>query len=184
MYADVSGQSSANIIKDRDGNVYSIKLFPDGKTWMTANLNIKIPESYCYENGEPNCKQYGRLYTWKAAQEGCRLLGNGWRLPTNDEWQQMVKWFGGVRDNSKDSGRAAYKALLSGGNAAFNAVFGGNRDNDGKFFRLEAHGFYWTATATDTAHACFYNFGKGGGMLNRHQDGEKYRAMSVRCVRD
>jgi hypothetical protein len=33
---------------------------------------------------------------------------------------------------------------------------------------VEEHGFYWSATQSDVDHAWFYNFGRGGGMLNRH----------------
>lgn len=179
-----NGQSPTNTIIDRDGNSYPIKIFPDNKIWMTANLNINISGSYCYADSAKYCKQYGRLYTWKAAQEGCKLLGEGWRLPTNEEWQQMAKWFGGVRDVSNDSGKTAYKMLMYGGSSGFNAVYGGSRDaGDGKYYRLEAHGFYWTATESDSAHAWFYNLGKGGQILNRHIDGEKDEAISVRCVR-
>ena len=28
------------------------------------------------------------------------------------------------------------------------------------YARLEAHGFYWTASETEPGSACFYNFGK------------------------
>lgn len=96
----------------------------------------------------------------------------------------MAKQFGGVRDDSDDSGKAAYKALLYGGNAAFNVLLGGGRQPDGKYARLDAHGFFWTATETNSTTAWLYNFGKGSIMLNRHNDGEKSRAFSVRCVRD
>ena len=96
----------------------------------------------------------------------------------------MASSFGGVRDDSKDSGRTAYSAWMDGGNAQFNALFGGSRDPDSVYRRLEAHGFYWTATETSAATAWFYNFGKNGRMLNRHEDGEKQRAASVRCIRD
>jgi uncharacterized protein (TIGR02145 family) len=82
-----------------------------------------------------------------------------------------------------DSGRAAFSALRYGGIAGFNALFGGSRDPDSVYRRLEAHGFYWTATGIDAATAWFYNFGKNGQMLNRHE-GEKQRAASVRCVKD
>jgi uncharacterized protein (TIGR02145 family) len=34
---------------------------------MTTNLKLNIPDSYCYDNADENCEQYGRLYTWKAA---------------------------------------------------------------------------------------------------------------------
>jgi uncharacterized protein (TIGR02145 family) len=167
------------------GTGYSSRRMPDGKQWMTTNLNVDIGRSYCYGNIEVNCRRYGRLYTWESAQRGCQSLGDGWRLPTNDEWRQMAKHYGGVRDDSDDSGRAAYKALTIGGRSGFDALLGGGRaPDDGQYTRLDAHGFYWTASESDQARAWFYNFGRGGQALNRHSDGEKQRAFSVRCVRD
>jgi len=174
-----------SLMMDSDGNKYSIKKMLDNNCWMTTNLKLNIPDSYCYDNADDNCEQYGRLYTWKAAQNGCALLGEGWRLPTNEEWQKMAKWYGGVRGDSDDDGKAAYQALINGGNAAFNAIYGGSRDSaDGSYARVDAHGFYWTATESDVANAWFYNFGKNGKILNRHQDGQKHMAISVRCVRN
>jgi uncharacterized protein (TIGR02145 family) len=62
--------------------------------------------------------------------------------------------------------------------------FGGRRNfNDSGYARLDAHGFYWTASETDAANAWLYNFGQAR-FLNRHKDGEKQMAISVRCVRD
>ena len=160
------------------------KRMADGKEWMTANLNVDTPSSYCYGDSAANCDRYGRLYTWEAAQHGCRSLGDRWRLPTNDDWRRMAKHYGGVRDDSADAGKAAYQALMIGGTSGFNAVLGGGRAGDGQYARGDAHGFYWTASANDSARAWFYNFGKGGQALNRHEDGEKERAFSVRCIRD
>lgn len=97
----------------------------------------------------------------------------------------MAKAYGGVRDDSHDGGKAAYTALVVGGSSGFNAVFGGGRaPDDGEYARLEAHGFYWTASESSPASAWFYNFGRGGLALNRHSDGSKERAFSVRCIRD
>src|SRR5690349_13905646 len=42
----------------------SSKRMPDGKQWLTENLNVTLNGSYCYDNAERNCQQYGRLYTW------------------------------------------------------------------------------------------------------------------------
>ncbi len=76
-------------------------------------------------------------------------------------------------------------ALISGGSSGFNAVYGGGRtDKSGEDLRLGAHGFYWSATESGPDRAWFYNFGSGGQSLNRHEDGEKLRAFSVRCVND
>ena len=166
------------------GTLASSKRMADGKQWTTANLNVNTPSSYCYDGAEPNCRRYGRLYTWESAQRGCQLLGEGWRLPTDDEWRQMADHYGGVGNNSPDKGKAAYTALSSGGTSGFDAALGGNRSVDGQYERLEAHGFFWTASENDLTTAPFYNFGKGGQALYRQPQGRKQMAVSVRCVRE
>jgi uncharacterized protein (TIGR02145 family) len=165
------------------GTTSSFRRMADGKEWTTANLNINASASYCYDDAEPNCRRYGRLYTWESAQRVCQSLGDGWRLPTDDEWRQMAKRYGGVSGDSADKGKAAFVALLSGGTSGFNAVLGGNR-SDGQYARLEAHGFYWTASDNDSGSAPFYNFGQNGQALHRQPQGNKQMAISVRCVRE
>src|SRR6266542_6374250 len=129
-----------SVLVDNDGNRYSVKILRDNNLWMTANLKLNIPGSYCYENTEENCERYGRLYTWESAKKGCSLLGDGWRLPAKDEWQRLT--------------------------------VGGGRAPDSQYSRLDAHGFYWTATESDST-AWFYNFGKGSQALYQQDDGEK-----------
>jgi uncharacterized protein (TIGR02145 family) len=164
--------------------MHSSKRMADGKQWTTHNLDVNTMPSYCYDDAELNCRQYGRLYTWESAQRVCQSLGDGWRLPTDDEWRQMAKHYGGVSQDSDDKGKAAYMTLLAGGSAGFNALLGGGRSGDGQYARLEAHGFYWTASEIDPASAWFYNFGRGGQALHRQSGGEKQSAYSVRCVRE
>ena len=160
----------------------SSKRMADGKQWTTHNLNVSTVPSYCYEDADSSCRRYGRLYTWESAQRGCQSLGDGWRLPTNDEWRQMANSYGGLlEDSTSDS---TYRALMIGGDSGFNAVLGGSRMPDGKYERLAAHGFYWTASENGPATAWFYNFGKGGQALNRHRGGQKQMAASVRCIRE
>jgi len=178
--------STEDPAKDQNpsGTIASFKRMADGKEWTTANLNVNTSSSYCYGDAEPNCRRYGRLYTWESAQRGCQSLGNGWRLPTDDEWRQIAKHYGGVGNDSPEKGKAAYAALLSGGTSGFNAVLGGNRSVDGKYERLEAHGLYWTASGEDPNSAPFYNFGKGSQALYRQPQGKKQMAVSTRCVRE
>jgi uncharacterized protein (TIGR02145 family) len=175
------GFVDAGCSRDR---TFSSTRMADGKQWTTANLNLDIAASYCSDDADLNCRRYGRLYTWEAAGRVCQLLGPGWHLPTNDEWQRMAKHYGGVRDDSNDDGKGAYTALFSEGSSGFNAVYGGSRDTAGQYARREAHGFYWTASETSPGTAWFYNFGKGGQLLNRHSDGEKPMAISVRCMNE
>src|SRR5215831_2691241 len=91
---------------------YSARRMADGRQWTAANLNANSKPSYCYEDSELNCRRYGRLYTWESARQGCQSFGDGWRLPTDDEWRQMARRYGGIGEDSDDRGHAAYTALL------------------------------------------------------------------------
>lgn len=166
------------------GTPFPSRLMADGKHWTTRNLNVKTEPSYCYDDTEVNCRRYGRLYTWESARRVCESLGEGWRLPTNDDWRQLAEQYGGLLEESQERGKPTFKALIMGGSSGFNVVLSGGRDLDGRYARLNAHGFYWTATESSAATAWLYNFGKGMQALNRHSDGEKQRAFSVRCVRE
>jgi len=165
------------------GTTYSSKRMADGKQWTTQNLNVNTTESYCYKDLERNCRQYGRLYTWDAARHGCQSLGDGWRLPTDDEWRELAKHYGGLLESSAEGAKAAYRALVTGGTSGFDAMLGGSRA-DGRYDRLDAHGFYWTASDTASTSAAFYNFGRGGEGLSRHAQGLKQMAASVRCIKE
>jgi uncharacterized protein (TIGR02145 family) len=148
------------------------KRMADGKRWTVRNLDVEIEGSYCYDG---NCRDYGRLYTWESARKACESLGQEWRLPTDEDWHHLAAFYGGT---------AAYRALLTGGDSGFDALLGGGRDLDGAFARLQAHGFYWTATEDGPQSAVFYNFAKGKLSLFKQSEGEKSRAFSVRCLRD
>lgn len=163
---------------------HSSEEMADGKHWTTHNLSMSVEPSYCYDDTELNCRRYGRLYTWESARRACKSLGDGWRLPTENEWRQLAKYYGGAFEDSGDRGRAAYKALMSGGSSGFSALLGGGRSVDGQYARLQAHGFYWTASESDSSGAWFYNFGHGSQSLYRQSYGEKQRAFSVRCLRE
>ncbi|HYE87222.1 MAG TPA: FISUMP domain-containing protein [Vicinamibacterales bacterium] len=154
----------------------------DGKEW-TANLSVDASPSFCYADEERNCTRYGRWYTWASAQQVCGTVGKGWRLPTDADWRQLAKRYGGVSNDSTDGGKAAFAALLSGGSSGFDAVLGGNRSAN-EYARLEAHGLYWTASENDSLSAPFYNFARNGGALHRQPQGDKTMAISVRCVRE
>jgi uncharacterized protein (TIGR02145 family) len=161
------------------------KRMADGKEWTTKNLDVEVSPSFCYDESPEHCRKYGRLYTWAAAQRACPALGDRWRLPSNDEWRALGVAYGGIREETADKGRAAYEALIAGGRSGFDLILGGGRnDKDLQYQRLDAHGFYWTATESGAGTAWFYNFGRNGVSMNRHADGEKLGAFAVRCIRD
>ena len=154
----------------RDGQTY--RLFEQNSMiWMVDNLNYLTDNSWWYQDNEAYGKEYGRLYTWDAALEACPP---GWRLPSDDELQELIAVFGGV-----DSG---YKALIDGGVNAMNFKLGGYRDINGKFGRIGAFGGYWTENEKNAERALGINFDSYYEKID-FSDALKASGKSCRCVK-
>lgn len=178
----LAASATGNGLRQDTATVPTVRM-ADGRLWTARNLDVVTGESYCYESRDDNCRRYGRLYTWVSAQRACAALGEGWHLPTNDEWRLLGRHYGGIRQDSADLGRATYDALKEGGRTGFEALLGGGREPDGTYARADAHGFFWSASESSTTHAWFYNIGRNGQSFGHHSTGEKDEAFSVRCVR-
>lgn len=134
-----------NVVTDKDGNSYQFQRMKDGNFWLTENLRTRVKGSYCYEDNPEHCEKYGRLYTWKAAKNGCKSLGEGWKLPKTKKWRKMAESYG--TDDPKDGNQAAYNALIIGGESGFRARLGGSRHLKGSFAGIGIEGIYWTGSA-------------------------------------
>jgi uncharacterized protein (TIGR02145 family) len=155
----------------------------DGRVWTTLNLDRQLDGSFCYADAADNCAHYGRLYTWTTAKQACETLGDGWQVPTDQDWRGLASRYGGISSEGPDSGRGAFQELTYGGTSGFNALLGGGRSPGGAgYARLGAHGFYWTSTEDGLGTAVFYNFAEGRHALFRQAEGEKERGFSVRCI--
>ena len=174
---------TSNQLSDKNGNPYGTKVMKDGKRWMTQNLNLKVDNSWCYDNDPSNCTKYGRLYTWEAAKEACSELGGGWRLPTDEEWREMAKKYGGADDDASDGGKAAYQALIEGGSSSFAAQLGGWRFRNGSFNYAGTNGNYWSSSPDGSSGALNYYFYRYFGQLYRNFNYRDY-GFSVRCLQD
>src|SRR4030042_1431205 len=114
--------------------------------WMAENLKItNAPDGsvlqgvYAYDNNENYVTEYGRLYTWQAAQNACPA---GWHLPSLNEWDALIATVG------TDPGTK----LKVGGSSGFNAKMGG-RKSGGTFGYMGQLGLYWTSTTDNPDHA-------------------------------
>ena len=147
--------------------------------WLCENLNLQdeniilnpinwsqdLPLCCYYNNGDQEpYENYGLLYNWFAAkyiQDNIDL--NGFRVPTNDDFQTLLNYFGGTTNSG-----LCLKSTTNwsgGGNGIdlldFNFKGGGYRDNIGNYFMLNESGNMWSTTEQDVSNAtyvyCIYN---------------------------
>jgi uncharacterized protein (TIGR02145 family) len=190
------GEKSESFADIRNGQIYrTIKM--GNRTWMAENLNYKAGSSWCYNNDESYCEKYGRLYDWFTAKNVCP---NGWHLPSNAEWEFLVKStkyedVAGKRLKSKTGWRDAYKlffksgidSVLVVGNGSdmfgFSALPGGSRGSDGNFYVSGLHGYWWSATEKGDNIANYRHISSTRDVANEVTD-SKIFGLSVRCVLD
>jgi len=160
------------IITDIDGNKYNTVLI-GSQCWMRENLRttrfnsgdsipIRANESdwsfsttpaMCYYNNSmANADKYGALYNGYAAKRN-NLCPKGWHVPTNDEWDILIGYLGGV-DIAGHHLKAAYDWYSNGNGSnesGFSALPAGVRGGDGtyNFSRIGERGGFWSSTYYD-----------------------------------
>ena len=190
------------LIDARDNQTYRIVVMPDGKTWMSENLNYvdnSWPQnnssanfisysalgSWCYGNTPSNCDEYGRLYTWNAAMVACP---EGWHLPSNNEWKALVDAIGDdpIRKLKATSGWTPIGDSSNGtDDYEFSALPGGYRDRNSTviFKDIGIYGNWWTSTQYATEEAQMRYIIANGNNVYAQQEVKGY-GYSVRCVKD
>ena len=153
----------------------------NGKTWLAENLNIDVPGSWCYDDDPANCNTYGRLYTFAAAQAACAQLGECWRVPAKEEWQEMIRAYG--NDWNGNFSYDAYDYLIDEGPSGFDALLGGSRENT-TYYALDFFGIYWSSTQSDPGYAWRYIFLAPPQYVEENGGGQMTNGNSCHCVQD
>jgi len=182
---------------DRDGQVYETVQIGD-QCWFKQNLNFVTDSSWCYEDDPANCEVYGRLYANNMAQKACP---EGWHLPDEDEWCQLVVFL----DETVDCGLQGVLGTDAGGKMKELGILGedglwappnAGATNESGFSALPG-GFKHPPTYWDkNVSATFWSVGEAGTdwyyywrMTNTESRilhlAESYVfGFSVRCVMD
>ncbi|MDR0330282.1 MAG: hypothetical protein LBH93_01040 [Chitinispirillales bacterium] len=163
------------------------------QTWTKQNLNVKTQGSWCYEDKESNCAKYGRLYTWEAAKTACASMGGKWRLPTKQDWDNLVGYAGGEDVAGKKLKSAGgwnrcdeAGDCVANGNGTdefgFSALPGGERRYSGGHFEYAGkYGLWWSASEYDAGHADRRLMNYNDGNVYGGYDDKSF-GFSVRCV--
>lgn len=155
------------LVDSRDGKTYKTVMI-GGQNWMAENLSYKTEEgSHCFQ-----CKKYGRLYEWDAAQNACP---EGWHLPTKEEWQKFYSRLGHpemlkagydwVGHNSNDIDYYGFTVLPAG------------RYDDGKLSGRGSYAQFWSADVNEGPY-----FIPGDNTKWSEVNIDCGAAISVRCV--
>ncbi len=176
--------------------------------WMASNLNVGkfangepilhaktvnewvkagqdgVP-AWCYYNNDPDLgAQYGKLYNWYAVSDSRGLAPDGWRIPDDTDWNNLVDKFG--NKNNAGARLKSTSGWLDDGNGeiadGFNAYPAGGRYNNGTFSSKGASAFFWSASD----HLMFYGRYR---VLHHNKSSiesnslDKSYGFSIRCVR-
>jgi uncharacterized protein (TIGR02145 family) len=154
-----------------------------GKTWMAQNLNYQTGKSWCYDDDNSNCKEYGRLYDWNTAKTVCPA---GWHLPSQKEWNDMVAAAGGNVAGKALKSTYGWNRRENGDGTddyGFSALPGGFRRSSSRFDVVDHGGYWWTATEDGRGNAYSRFMYYGHDDVSEYGSG-KDAGYSVRCVMD
>lgn len=174
-YTQLAELESANQVADPAGNRYD-KIRIGNQMWIKQNMRYTTPSgSWCYDNNSDNCELYGRLYTWQAARLACESLGEGWRLPTTDDWHALLEVW--------SDRQLAYQALISGGSSGFDAHLGGLQMPEQAGHGIGVYGNYWSGSENNGNDAWLYVFDSRRRII-ASTNFFKYTRGTCRCVHE
>lgn len=178
------------------------------KTWDTKNLNVSkfkngdiVPEAitaeewenaykeeepaWCYYNNSPDEEfKYGKLYNWYAVVDPRGLAPEGWRIPTNDEWNDYVDFLGGPdAAGEKIKSRNEWVVSYGTNSSGFNALPSGMREKDGTFDGFKEITLFWSSTEMDYNNSWMQALGT---LYDRIANAYycKGSGLSVRCIKE
>lgn len=173
--------------------------------WLAKDLILPFPQEgmsyYQEENRRGKMiqkKRMGVYYTQKAASTACQMLGEGWMLPTDEHWSEMLSILAPKRPNdtenygySRIGGFGALTNKTKG--VSFNAKLRGwgvlstmFEENEVLFLEYGLTGYYWTSDVAENGTPLYFALDGSKGTLTRAYSDDKGSIdyYSCRCVKD
>jgi uncharacterized protein (TIGR02145 family) len=210
-------------VTDIDGNVYNTVQIGT-QCWTQSNLKVSkyrngdnIPTGLSnsawenttsgayaiYDNNPVNDGLYGKLYNHYAVTDSRGLCPTGWHVPSDGEWNVLVKYLDANADTvcgncwqSSIAGGALKSTAMHptpGGwnppntgatnSSGFTALPGGLRANDGVFGGMSGSGFWWSSSVLSGSFAWPRYLNHYNSGISRDGNG-RTSGFSVRCCRD
>lgn len=186
-------EKSSFFTDPRDGQTYrTIKV--EGREWFAQNANYAVDgHSWCYEDKESYCARSGRLYDLEGARRACP---EGWHLPRDREWMDMItgltQCYDGVDKCEAFAKKMKATTGWQGGGGTdeygFSVFSSGYRKVIGKStVRYEDMGEYagfWSAQNGRNETIWLWSMGRMSDQMVRQlvPGNAKVNAYSVRCI--
>ncbi len=174
-------QENLNVAHFRNGDIIT-----EAKTeeeWLRAKKDEQ--PAWCYFDNDANWgSQCGKLYNWFAVNDSRGLAPNGWRIPSQNDFQILIDNLGGkeVAGAKMKSTSGWFKNGNGNNQSDFNLLPGGCRFFNGTFFNREANAHLWLIDEESKN----LSFSVGFGYLYdspSFESSAKGAAMSVRCIK-
>ncbi|MDB5228776.1 MAG: hypothetical protein JWN78_2969 [Bacteroidota bacterium] len=155
----------------------------DDVTWVTNGI-IQKPAS-CYSESMTYFNGYGKLYNWYAANDARGICPEGWSVPDNKDWEQLINYLGGEKEAfSKLGDSKAWTKGTFNNSSGFTALPAGvrNESNDGKFSAKGYATMWWSSTPSDDEYGSAFHL---NGYYTSFVRGDKYKrnGYSIRCIK-
>lgn len=157
-------KQNLNTTHYRDGS--PIIYASDPNDWYLINLSTG---KYCnFENDSTYSYYFGRLYNWHAANTNNGLCPDGWKIPDNEDWNELTTTLGGDP--------LTLETLSSSG---FSPVLAGYRQGD-PFAGNSLYTCWWSSSNEYNARG-FALWAGHSNMMNINYDNSF--GHSVRCIK-
>jgi uncharacterized protein (TIGR02145 family) len=181
-----------SVARYRNGDI--IPQVTDPTQW--ANLTTG---AWCWYNNDSATYgvTYGRLYNWYAVNDQRGLAPQGWRIPTESDWNRLVKYIDLGADTTCQS---CNQSTIAGGalksttgwnspntgatnSTGFAGLPGAIRYGAGTFSFIGFYGLWWSAGELDATSSCYRRLDNSVSNVYKGTT-SKTDGFSVRVVRD
>ena len=167
----------------------------------TAQWANATTGAWCWYNNDSvtYAAKYGKLYNWYAVNDSRGLAPVGWHVPSESDWNKLVKYLDPTADTTCQN---CTQSTIAGGfmkessvinwlspnvgannNSHLACLPGGYRYSDGLFYNIRYYGYFWSSADFSATQAglryLFYN----DANINRYNF-VKSNGFSVRLIRD
>lgn len=171
------------LVDSRDGQTYPTVCIGDLE-WMAESLRYDTAGSFCYDDNPANCNTLGRMYLWQTALVVCP---DGWRLPTETEFTDLIDELGGQAvAGGKLKATTGWNSPNVGAtnSSGFSALGSGEHDESG-FAHIGQAAYFWSSTPNADWVRLLYlnNANSEARIMNRVQQ-TYFPTYSIRCVKE